>query len=83
VEWANPADPTKGFKYLYLSPADYASLVARGKGATVLKAERLVTEAGEERYQLTGGCTGLLCCLTMSGWTGGAWWRRRERSGTS
>jgi hypothetical protein len=54
VEWVNPADPTKGFRYLYLSPEDHASLTARSP-ATVLKADRIVTEAGEERYQLTGG----------------------------
>ena len=53
VEWLNPADATKGFRYLYLSPEDHASLTARSP-ATVLKADRIVTEAGEERYQLTG-----------------------------
>ena len=56
VEWANPADPTKGFRYLYLSPEDYASLMARApEGTPVLRARRLVAECGEERYQLTGG----------------------------
>lgn len=53
VEWLNPGDPTKGFKYLYLTPEDHASLMARAKGATLLKAERLVTEGGEERFRLT------------------------------
>ena len=59
VEWVNPADPTKGFKYLFLSPEDYASLMERGAaagGPAPVKAERLVTEDGEERWQLTGGC---------------------------
>lgn len=59
VEWVNPADPTKGFKYLFLSPDDYASLMERGSaagGPAPVKAERLVTEEGEERWQLTGGC---------------------------
>ena len=58
VEWQQAGDPTKGFRYLYLSPEDHASLAARGAAAgcgDVLKAERLVTEAGEERYRLTGG----------------------------
>lgn len=54
MEWANHADPTKGFRYLYLSPEDHAALSARGRGAPVLKAQRLVTEDGEERFQLTG-----------------------------
>ncbi|KAL4426359.1 hypothetical protein ABPG77_004653 [Micractinium sp. CCAP 211/92] len=53
VEWANHADPTKGFRYLYLLPEDHAALSARGRGAPVLKAQRLVTEDGEERFQLT------------------------------
>lgn len=55
VEWSNPGDPTKGFRYLYLSPEDHAALSARSRGAPVLKAQRLVTEEGEERYRLTGG----------------------------
>lgn len=64
VEWQNAGDPTKGFRYLYLAPEDYHSLVERGAAAgvpTVLKAERLVTEAGEERFQLTGGWVGGRC----------------------
>ena len=28
VAWVDPADPTKGFKHIYLSPLDYASLSA-------------------------------------------------------
>ena len=58
VEWVNPADPTKGFKYLFLSPEDYASLLERGAaggGPAPVQAQRLVTEEGEERWQLTGG----------------------------
>jgi acetyl-CoA carboxylase/biotin carboxylase 1 len=56
VEWLNPGDPTKGFRYLYLSPEDYASLTARAPpGTTLLKANRVVAEGGEERYRLTGG----------------------------
>lgn len=61
MEWVNPADPTKGFKYLFLSPEDYASLLERGAaagGPAPVRAERLVTEQGEERWQLTGGCGG-------------------------
>lgn len=65
VEWVNPADPTKGFKYLFLSPDDYASLMERGAaagGPAPVKAECLVTEDGEERWQLTGGCGAALRC---------------------
>lgn len=57
VEWHNPADPTKGFKYLYLSPADHAAITdaaAAASGAAALRATRVLTEAGEERYMLTG-----------------------------
>ncbi len=28
VAWVDPTDPTKGFKYIYLNPADYATLAA-------------------------------------------------------
>lgn len=45
MEWINPADPTKGFRYMYLSDADYAAVSARAETA-VLKAIPLVTEAG-------------------------------------
>ena len=30
VGWVDPADPTKGFKYLYLTPTDHAVLAANG-----------------------------------------------------
>ncbi len=48
MEWNNPADPTKGFRYMYLSDADYASVSARADTA-VLKADPLVTDAGARR----------------------------------
>jgi len=58
VEWNNPADPTKGFRYMYLSDADYASVSARADTA-VLKADPLVTDEGARRpprhRQLLGG----------------------------
>ncbi len=78
MEWLSAQDPTKGFKYLYLSPADYASLTERSPSGVVLKATRIV-EGGEERFVLTGGmawmvlwivsmilCTWirLMCCAT-------------------
>eukprot|EP00887_Chlorella_sp_A99_P005434 scaffold1.g5434.t1 len=52
VEWQVPADPSKGVRYLYLSPADYRSLTSRS-ASTVLEASRLETEEGEERWVLT------------------------------
>lgn len=45
MEWNNPADPTKGFKYIYLSDADYSSIAARADTA-VLKAEPFFADNG-------------------------------------
>ncbi|PSC75189.1 acetyl-carboxylase 1-like [Micractinium conductrix] len=54
VEWAVPDNPTKGFKCLYLSPEDYRSICARAPpGQPALKATKVATEDGEERWQLT------------------------------
>jgi acetyl-CoA carboxylase/biotin carboxylase 1 len=56
VEWTNPAEPSKGFKYLYLSPEDYNNIskraAAAGSGPALL-ARKLFTDAGEERYEIT------------------------------
>lgn len=54
VAWNNPADPTKGFKYLYLSPEDHASIMARAAAdaAPPLRARR-IAQGGEERWELT------------------------------
>ena len=45
VEWNNNRDPTKGFKYLWLSDTDYTSIAARADTA-VLKAEPFFAENG-------------------------------------
>ncbi len=45
VEWNNPGDPTKGYKFLYLSDADYSSIAARADTA-VLKAEPFFADNG-------------------------------------
>lgn len=45
VEWTNPADPSKGFRYMYLSEADYAAVSARADTA-VLEAIPIVAESG-------------------------------------
>ena len=45
VEWNNNRDPTKGFKYLFLSDADYTSIAARADTA-VLKADPFFAENG-------------------------------------
>jgi hypothetical protein len=38
VEWSNPADPSKGFKYLYLSDSDYVRLTTVGADAVKVSA---------------------------------------------
>jgi hypothetical protein len=43
VEWNNPADPLKGFKYLYLSEADYQSIVERAS-SLALKAKSMTVK---------------------------------------
>ena len=43
VAWVNPADPTKGFKYLYVTPDDYEKLSALGS----IIAERVVVDGPE------------------------------------
>ena len=48
VAWVNATDPTQGFEYLYLTPADYAELAAK----TAVNAERVVVD-GEERFRIT------------------------------
>jgi len=61
VEWVNPDDPTKGFKYLYLSEEDYGCIMERATAAASsssaveipLKAERMVVNGGGVRYKLT------------------------------
>ena len=35
VEWNNPEDPSRGFQYLYLSNADYQSIVERAEHLAV------------------------------------------------
>ncbi|CAK0731625.1 hypothetical protein CVIRNUC_000020 [Coccomyxa viridis] len=70
VEWNNTKDPTKGFKYLYLSDADYTSVAARADAA-VLKAEPFFAENGDRRWKITdvvGAEDGLgVECLSGSG----------------
>ena len=54
VAWNSPEDPTKGFKYLYLSAEDHSSILQRGKecGITPFKSTH-ITEDGEDRWVLT------------------------------
>ena len=54
VEWNNNRDPTKGFKYLFLSDADYTSIAARADAA-VLKAEPFFAENGVWQMMLALG----------------------------
>ena len=55
VAWTNPEEPSKGFKYLYLTPEDHASISKRAAAAgsgPAYKAKQVV-ERGEERWELT------------------------------
>ena len=61
VEWNNPRDPTKGFKYLFLSDADYTSVAARADAA-VLKAEPFFAENGRCPVSVSSGCTVTAVC---------------------
>ncbi|KAI8084162.1 acetyl-CoA carboxylase [Gilbertella persicaria] len=49
--WKNPADPTAGFNYLYLTPADYDALVQQGDAKSVLVEE--IQDEGETRLRIT------------------------------
>jgi biotin carboxylase/acetyl-CoA carboxylase carboxyltransferase component/biotin carboxyl carrier protein len=52
VAWQRPEDPTKGFKYLYLTPEDYATLVPDPSVPhPCVKCSRVVDE-GETRFVL-------------------------------
>ncbi|XP_070619443.1 LOW QUALITY PROTEIN: acetyl-CoA carboxylase 2 [Erythrolamprus reginae] len=48
IGWIDPADPYKGFKYLYLTPQDYTRLSSMNSVHC-----RHVEEAGESRYIIT------------------------------
>ncbi|XP_008416946.1 acetyl-CoA carboxylase isoform X2 [Poecilia reticulata] len=48
VAWIDPADPYKGFKYLYLSPQDYTRISSTNSVHC-----RHVEEGGESRYIIT------------------------------
>jgi len=55
VAWTDPSDPSKGHKYLFLTPADYAALVAPipGSDAPPPIVCRQEFEGGEERWVIT------------------------------
>uniref|UniRef100_A0A670ZY45 acetyl-CoA carboxylase n=1 Tax=Pseudonaja textilis TaxID=8673 RepID=A0A670ZY45_PSETE len=48
IGWIDPADPYKGFKYLYLTPQDYTRISSTNSVHC-----RHVEEAGESRYVIT------------------------------
>lgn len=66
VGWVDPADPTKGFKYLYLTPADYAALAANG---SVIAGP---PTAPAPAAAPAGACLSLFCGLPVL--VNGAWW---------
>ncbi|OBZ91864.1 Acetyl-CoA carboxylase [Choanephora cucurbitarum] len=49
--WKVPSDPTAGFNYLYLTPADYETLVQQGDAKSVLVEE--IQDEGETRLRIT------------------------------
>ncbi|RCH96152.1 acetyl-coenzyme-A carboxylase [Rhizopus azygosporus] len=49
--WKEPSDPTSGFKYLYLTPADYEALSRQGDTKSVLVEE--IEDDGEKRLRIT------------------------------
>ncbi len=51
VAWEDPADMEKGFRYLYLTPEDHATITSSGKGNVVNS--QLVQEGDESRYKIT------------------------------
>ncbi|CAI1647626.1 hypothetical protein SEUBUCD650_0M03390 [Saccharomyces eubayanus] len=74
VAWDDPSDPTKGFKYLYLTPNDMKHLKDTGKEKSVIVEHRMFY--GEERYiikTIVGSEEGLgVECLQGSGLIAGA-----------
>eukprot|EP00884_Botryococcus_braunii_P014175 jgi/Botrbrau1/22759/Bobra.0132s0090.2 len=68
VEWSNPDDPSKGFKYLFLSEEDYSRITTKYPAALVAEA---INERGEKRWKITdvvGSEDGLgVECLSGSG----------------
>ncbi|CAG9767703.1 unnamed protein product [Ceutorhynchus assimilis] len=48
ISWIDPKDPEKGFKYLYLSPEDYAKI----SSSNSVRAQ-LIDDEGESRYRIT------------------------------
>ncbi|XP_018332454.1 acetyl-CoA carboxylase isoform X2 [Agrilus planipennis] len=48
VAWDDPNEPDKGFKYLYLTPEDYAKLSTLNSVRAVL-----IEDEGESRYKIT------------------------------
>ncbi|KAJ1904040.1 acetyl-coenzyme-A carboxylase, partial [Tieghemiomyces parasiticus] len=51
VAWENPADPTRGYRYIYLTPADYQCVNADPERPAVVAEE--LEEDGEVRYRVT------------------------------
>lgn len=74
IAWNEEGKPEKGFKYLYLTPKDKATIEEAGNGKTLVT-ERVV-ENGTERYVITsivGAEEGLgVECLKGSGLIAGA-----------
>lgn len=48
VAWEDPNEPDRGFRYLYLTPEDYANVSAQNSVHAVL-----IEDEGESRYKIT------------------------------
>ena len=71
MKWVAPGDPSKGFKYLYLSDADHARLIAKAGDRPTFKCEQAQDHKGQLHWRLTdviGSEDGLgVECLSGSG----------------
>lgn len=48
IAWEDPSEPDRGFRYLYLTPEDYAKLSGLNSVRAVL-----IDDEGESRYKIT------------------------------
>lgn len=48
IAWEDPGEPDRGFKYLYLTPEDYAAVSALNSVRAIL-----IEDEGESRYKIT------------------------------
>ena len=49
VAWEDPADPEKGFKYLYLTPEDHVAIANKGSNGENVVNTKLIQDEDEDR----------------------------------